>query len=239
MVVKYLDPYKDDPYAKLKGDKAETFFKVEFSEAQIHKADDCYILAGVFDSYFGIVRAFKPENPITKGLCALPIYGKVYEIRKKDKNGNWISEDIEPSTFEKALYDAIAANEDFYLPHNASIKGSFSHIPNPMLQGKDANTLVEEVLKNVPIEEIDASGNLPEYKVPTGGGQRRSQGGYRGVTMEEKIAFLKKQMEEDVKSDMFKGGQCLADMTDQIIKEHADNPNFIEIYFDLLIACVK
>ena len=239
MTVKYLDPYKNDPYGKLKGDKSEAYFKVEFSEAEVHKAEDSYILAGKFTSYSGVVRSFKPENPIESGYCALPIYGQEYEIRKKDKDGNWTGDKIQPSIFEKALYDLISANEDTWMPHGASIKGSFTHVPNGMLQALDANTLMLQVASNVPIEQIDSTGSLPEYKVYSGGGQRRAFGGYKGVTMEEKIAFLKKQMEEDVKSDMFKGGQCLADLTEQLIKEHADNPNFIEIYFDMLIACVK
>ncbi len=88
MTVKYLDPYKDDKYGKLKGDKSEAYFGVTFKEAVVHKTDDAYIIAGYATSYKGITRSFKPEQSLTPGLCAVPIYGKEYEIRKKDKDGN-------------------------------------------------------------------------------------------------------------------------------------------------------
>jgi hypothetical protein len=45
MVVKYLDPYKDDVYGKLRGDKADAYLKVTFDEAKVYKTDDAYILA--------------------------------------------------------------------------------------------------------------------------------------------------------------------------------------------------
>ena len=57
--------------------------------------------------------------------------------------------------------------------------------------------------------------------------------------MEEKVAFMVKQMELDVKDETYKQGCSLADLTDQLIEEHSDNENFIQIYFDMLIACVR
>ena len=57
--------------------------------------------------------------------------------------------------------------------------------------------------------------------------------------MEEKVAFIVKQMELDVKDETYKQGQSLADLVDRLIKEHSDNENFIQIYFDMLIACVR
>ena len=240
MVVKYLDPWKDDKYAKLKGDKAESFFKVQFDEAKIYKADDSYILAGYITDYQGVVRSFKPENPITASLCAVPFYGQDYEIRSKDKDGNWKSDKITPSKFERGLYNYLLANEHIYVNNNPVFKGQITHIPNMMCAAYEGDKLTEFVRQNIELVATSESGKLVEYKVTNGSSQRRSfSGGYKGLSPEDKVAFIKKQMEEDVKSIIHKQGQCLADLTNQMIRENSDNPNFIEIYFEMLIACVR
>ena len=125
MTVKYLDPYKDDPYGKLKGDKAEVYFKVSFDEAKVYSTDDSYVVAAFVTAYSGIVRSFKPADPILPGLCAIPIYGQEYEIREKDSSGNWNGVKYQPSVFEKSLYEYISVTKLFLsLPLEAS-KGTY------------------------------------------------------------------------------------------------------------------
>lgn len=239
MTVKYLDPYKDDKYGKLRGDKSEAYFGISFDEAIVHKTEDAYIIAGFAIAYTSIVRGFKPENPLTPGLCAVPIYGKDYEIRKKDKDGNWSSETITPSLFEKALYAAISADEDNWIPHNAAIAFSMTHIPNGMLQGKTEAEASAFATENITLSQVDLSGKLPQYTPPSNNGQRKSGGKSWGISPDEKVAFLKKQLAEDIKADGFTKDSCLGDLVDQLILEHADDDKFSEIYFDMVISCVR
>lgn len=239
MTIKYNDPYGNRKYAQLKGDKSEAFFKLAFDEGRFYKTDDGYILWAYITEYQGVVRSFKPENPIQASLCAIPFYSKEYEVRRKDKDGNWGGEKQQPSLFEVKLCEHIAVNEPLYTSADKAIKGFITHIPNAMLSTHDKDALDLQIKNSISIIETDSTDKVPAFEGSSNNSQRRSYGGYKAPTFEEKVAALKKQMEEDVKDHMYKGGQCLADLTDQLIKEHSDNENFIQIYFDLLIACVK
>ncbi len=239
MTVKYLDPYKDDKYGKLKGDKSESYFGVTFKEAIVHKTDDAYIIAGYVTKYTGITRSFKPELTLEPGLCAVPIYGKEYEIRKKDKDDKWTSEKITPSLFEKALYEVIKKNEDDWMPHNAAISLELTHVPNGMLQGKSEAELSVFVSGNVKYAQIDLFEDLPEYTPPSNNYKGKGGGESWGLSPDQRMDFIKKQLQADIKADGYKQGRTLAELVDQMILEHADNENFISIYYDLLIACVK
>lgn len=239
MNVKYADPYKEEKYGKLKGDKSESYFGVTFSEAVVHKTDEAYIIAGYATDYKSIVRSFNEAQGLTAGNCTIHIYGQEYEVRKKDKDGNWSSDNITPSIFELALYEMIKANEDDWMPHNAAIKVDLTHLPNDMLAGMEPAVAQSMIKGNVKFEQVDLTGKLPEYTPKTSYKKGKSYGGYKSVSPEEKLAFIKKQLEEDVKDKMYKQGQCLADLVDQFHKEHPDDENYIQIYFDILIACVK
>lgn len=59
------------------------------------------------------------------------------------------------------------------------------------------------------------------------------------MSPDQRMDFIKKQLQADIKVDGYKEGRTLAELVDQMILEHADNENFITIYYDLLIACVK
>lgn len=37
--LRYLDPYKDDPFGKIRGDKANTYFEVHFDEGKIYEEE--------------------------------------------------------------------------------------------------------------------------------------------------------------------------------------------------------
>ncbi len=239
MTVKYLDPYKDDKYGKLKGDKSEAYFGVTFSEAVVHKTDDAYIIAGYVEEYKGITRGFKPELPLVPGLCAVPIYGKEYEIRKKDKDGQWTSEKITPSLFEKTLYGLISEDEDSWMPHNAAISLELTHVPNGMLEGKELGQLALSLAGNFDYNQVDLSGSLPEYTPPSNSFKGKGSGKSWGMSPDQRIEFIKKQLQADIKADGYKEARTLAELVDQMLLEHADNENFISIYYDLLIACVK
>lgn len=239
MTVKYLDPWKDDKYGKLKGDKSEAYFAVEFSEAVVHKTDDAYIIAGHVTAYTGITRNYKPENELTPGLCAVPIYGKEYEVRKKDKDGNWISEKIAPSIFEKTLYQIIAADEDIWIPREAAISGKLTHVPNGMLAGQDEAQLKGTVSGNNVFTQVDLSGKLPEYAPPTGGGQRKGYSKSYGVSPDEKLAFIIKTLKADTINAATKESNSLAVLTEQFLVEHPEDERFSELYFEVLMACVR
>ncbi len=45
-MIKYTDPFNNDPYAKLKGDKSDVYLKIEFSEAKLYEVDNGYVLSG-------------------------------------------------------------------------------------------------------------------------------------------------------------------------------------------------
>ncbi len=239
MTVKYLDPYKDDKYGKLKGDKSESYFGVTFSEAVVHKTDDAYIIAGHVTKYVGVTRSFKPGAPLLDGWCAVPIYGKEYEIRKKDKDDKWTSEKITPSLFEKALYGLIQKNEDDWMPHNAAITLKLTHLPNEMCDEKDVTEMATFVFANVHLQQVDLSGSLPEYTPPSNNYKGKGSGKSWGMSPDQRMDFIKKQLQADIKADDYKEGRTLAELVDQMILEHADNENFITIYYDLLIACVR
>lgn len=239
MTIKYLSPYKDDPYGKLRGDKADVYFGVDFSEALIHKTDDAYIIAGFVTKYKSVVRHYKPEEELKPGNCALFIYGKEYEVRKKDSNGQWVSEKITPSLFEVALYKMIAKNEDDWMPFASSIMLQFTHVPNGMCEGKTEDELGRLVKDNVKLTQCDPSGALPEYKVPVPYDSSKSKGGWKGLSPENKMEFLIKQLQADVQDVMVKKSDCLAELVDQLIVERVDCPNFLELYAEFVTACVR
>jgi hypothetical protein len=239
MVVKYLDPYKDDPYGKLRGDKADAYLKITFDETKVYKAEDAYILAAYVISYQGVVRGYKPENPLTPGLCAVPIYGEEYEIRQKDKDGNWTGVKYQPSKFEKALYENIKVHEAFWLPEGQGIKGEISFLPDGMCASMDAPTLDGLVAANSKTEIISLTGKLPAYTPPTNNAQRKGGGKSYGLSPEERIQFIKKQVCEDLAASGFTTENSLPLLISQMIVEHPMDTDLVQIYFDTLTACTR
>lgn len=239
MAIKYLDPWKDDLYGKLRGDKSSAYFSVQFKEAVVYKTDNAFIIAGFVTDYEGVERSWKSEDPLVPGLCAIPIYGQEYKISRKGDDGKWTADKVQPSKFEKALYGIIADNEDDWMPHNAAIKLDLTHIPDMALKSKSDSEIGLSVTANAAKIQIDLTGSLPEYKPPTNNSKSKGGNWSKGLFPEEKVAFLIKQLQADIKDDVIKESKCLGDLVDQMIVEHADNAQFIEIYFDMLIACVR
>lgn len=239
MVVKYLDPYKDDVYGKLRGDKADAYLKIIYDEAKVYKTDDAYILAAFVTTYQGVVRNFKPENPLTPGLCAIPIYGQEYEIRQKDKDGNWVGVKYQPSKYEKALYENIKTHESLWMPEGEAIKGEISFMPDGMCATMDAVTIDGMVAANSRTEIVPLTGKLPTYIVPNNNAQRKATGKSYGLSPEERIMFIKKQVCEDLAASGFTTENTLPLLISQMIAEHSMENELVQIYFDTLIACTR
>ncbi|NJL51412.1 MAG: hypothetical protein HC930_02905 [Hydrococcus sp. SU_1_0] len=239
MVVKYLDPYKDDLYGKLRGDKSDTYCKATFDEANVYKTEDSYVIAAYVIAYEGITRNYKPENPLTPGLCAIPVYGKEYEIRRKDGE-NWVSDKVQPSKFEQALYKNIEAHESIWMPSNAAISGSITFLPDGMLASMDDATIAGMVAANSQTNPTSPTGKLPVYTPPAAGGQRKGYGGKSyGLSPGEKILFLKKQICSDIAASGFTVENSLPLLISQVNVEHPMDAEQVQTYFDLLTACIK
>ena len=239
MPIKYNDPYGSRKYSQLKGDKSDSYFKLVFSEAAFHKTDEGYTLFGFVDEYQGVIRSFKPEAPILPGLCIVPFYGQEYETRKKDKDGNWDSEKVQPSLFENTLCDLIKEYEDVWMPHNASIKGQITHVPDGMIASQSQEDRINFVSNNVSIEQIDSTGKIPEFTPYTPTSGRKSYGGYKGVSMEDKLSFIKKELVDSIRESTITADDSLGVLTEMFCKEHEGDENYQQLYFDLLISIVK
>lgn len=239
MPIKYNDPYGNREYAQLKGDKRDSYFKISFSEAVFLKSDEGYTLFGQVDEYQGVIRSFKPENPIVPGLCIVPFYSQNYEVRKKDSSGNWSSEKMPPSSYERYLCQLIDDYTDDWISPGFSVKGSITHIPDAMLQGQDAGTALGTIVNNCEINKIPSTGNLPKYEVSSSGGQRKSYSGYKGVSIEDKLLFVKKELCDSIKIGTYTPEISLGELVDAFCKEHADNTNYQQIYFDLLMSLIR
>lgn len=239
MVVKFLDPYKDDLYGKLRGDKSDAYLKVTFDEGQVHKAEDSYILAAFVTQYEGVVRSYKPENPLTPSLCAIPIYGQEYEIRSKDKDGNWTAIKYQPSKIEKALYESIKNSESLWMPEGQGIKGELSFFPNGTYASMDTAAINAVLPSNFKIELTPLTGKLPAYTLPAAGFQRKGGGKGYGLSPEERVMFIKKQICEDLAASGFTVENSLPLLINQMITEHPMDGDCVQIYFDTLTACTR
>jgi hypothetical protein len=238
MVVKFLDPYKEDKYGKLRGDKSDCYFKVTFSEAKVYKTDDAYIIAGQATAYEGVTRSFKPEMPLESGLCAVPIYGKEYEIRRKDGE-TWVADKFKPSIFELFVYKWIEAHEANWLDDNKAITGSFTNPPNGMVASLDETALAGMLNTNLTFEDTTVSGKLPTYEPPRTYGGSRGGGKSYGLQPSEKFAFIKKQLATDIIAPDYSEDMSLIKLIEQMFIEHPMENDISSTYFDCLLACIK
>jgi hypothetical protein len=238
MVVKFLDPYKDDKYGKLRGDKSDCYFKVTFAEAKVYKTDDAYIIAGHTSGYEGIMRSYKPELPLEFGLCALPIYGQEYEIRRKDGD-NWVADKIKPSIFELAAYKWIKEHELDWID-DKTISGSFTSPPDGMVASMDTAGLNNMVMLNLSFEDIQPTGSLEPYEPPKTYGAN-GKGGTRSYGMQpsEKYDWIKKQLVADIISPAITGNESMIKLIEQVLIEQPMENDVSSTYFDCLLACIK
>lgn len=238
MVVKFLDPFNDDKYGKLRGDKSDSYFKVTFSEAKVHKTDDAYIIAGQVTAYEGITRSFKPELPLEPGLCAVPIYGKEYEIRRKDGE-KYVSDKFNPSIFELYVYKWIEAHQDIWIGDDRFISGSIIHPPNGMLASLDGSSITDMLATNMTFKDVTPTGILLPYEPPKTYGGSRGGGKSYGLPPSEKFTFIKKQLATDIQSGLYSDDMSLLALIGQLLVENPLEQDVTQLYFDCLLACVK
>jgi hypothetical protein len=238
MNVKYLDPYKDDKYGKLRGDKSESYFKLTFREAKLYTTDDAYILAGEVTSYQGITRNYKPEQALERGLCAVPFYCKEYEIRRKDGEA-WVTDKIKPSKFEVAVYQWIDANKSTWSSSGDVISGDITHIPDGMCEGKDKDTLITMLAGFIDLRGATGTGNLPAYEPPKSYAPSRGGGRSGGLSPDEKMLFLKKQIASIVESSLYSEDMSLFALIEQMLVENPMEKDSTQLYFDCLLGCVR
>lgn len=239
MTVAYLDPYKDDPYGKLKGDKSDCWFKVNFDEAKLFAVPDGYIIAGHFTGYAGVVRAFKPAEALNPGLCALPIYSKEYEIREKDADGNWKNVKYQPSIAEEMLCRIITDRKITWNAIEGNIGGEIAFNPDAQLSSLDAPSIKNLLIESTKINSVAPTGKLPEYKLPTGDSQRKGWGGAKSVTPDEKMEFVKKELCHSISASGFTAENSLGVLIQQMILEHQNSESFLDYYFDVLTATAR
>ncbi len=239
MTVKYLDPYKDDPYGKLKGDKADTWFRINFDEAKLYPVEGGYILAGYFTGYSGIIRNFKASEPLVPGLCVLPIYSQEYELWEKGDDGKSKPVKYQPSKFEKALCTHIESSKTDWLPEGKNIGGEISFSPDAQVSSVRAEELDQFVTNSCRIEPIGSSGKLPEYTPPSVSAYKKGSGKSYGVSPEDKMAFLKKELCSSIAASWAKEDASLGLLVEQMITEHKEDESFLAIYFDLVKATVE
>lgn len=239
MTVKYLDPYKDDPYAKLKGDKSGTYFSITFEQARIYPTDNGYVIAGYFTSQDGLQRSFKPERPIEPELLAVPLYDKEYEIRKK-VGDDWKSEKIKPSLFEQAAVAVIAAHKDDWIGEDKAVSGTIKHLPDGMLEDSDKLEIGSTVAKKLALKVCTETGKLKPYSPASGSrGGFGKGGGYKAITPEARLAAAKAELSAFIKADGFTPDKPLGLLVDQTCNENAGNEEFLNWYFDTLQACLR
>ena len=247
MTVTYSDPYKSNKFGKIKGSKHDAFFKVVFSEAKLYKHDNAYILAGQYESFIGVPRAYGSE-PINPGLVELPIYGSEYEIRQKKPgtglNGTkseYESIKIQPSTAEQLLYKHIEDNPSTYLEDGKCLAGDMAFYPNDNFNSlPDDDSKLKLALGSVNINQIEPTGKLEEWQAPK---PYSGKSGWNNssVTPQEKLVILKKELSETVNTHSVRENKDLpvAAYIHQIIKENEDNERFLVCYFDLMKALVS
>ena len=239
MSVLYSDPYKDNPYGKLKGDKKDAFFKVSFDEGKFHRVDDGYVLTAFCTAYDGITRSYKPELGINHGLCEIPFYNTEYELAYK-KDGSYVTSKHQPSIFEKAICAYLDNNIDVMQSNDKVLTGIVGHLPDDMCSSLTSETLEVFLKQNINVESIPALGFLKPWTPSKNKGNYNSKGSYSsGITMTEKLAFIKQQLCDSIKLGTPTEDESLAELTMRFKNEHAQDAAFLSIYFDMLMAIIR
>ena len=244
MTIFYSDPYKDNKFGKLKGDKKQAYFKVGFGEVKLYKHDNAYIVAGKFDSYINVQHSYTGATTIESGLCEMPIYGSEYDYRQKKtgtgtKNVKAEYETIrlQPSIAEKILYEHIENNPSAYLEGN-SFKGDITFYPDDNYTSMNEADKLAHVIKSTNLEAIPTSGTVPEWIPPKPYSKNNNYGGNQGISLEEKLTLLKTELSETVNDHNIRSNKTLpiAAYIHKILDENSDNERFLVTYFELIKA---
>ncbi len=228
----YSDPWKDNPYGKLKGDMTQVWAGLIFDDGKLYHHEDTYVLCANFTRFEGaVVRSYKPELSFEFPLLATwTIHSKDYTERQKNKDTEkYETVTCKASIHEKLLYQAITDNPQWL---EKEIKGKITHSPNGQYQGNESK-LPEGCLN---IEVIEPLGKLPEWTPPKP--FSKGSGGNK-PSLEDKTAWLKKELAQGLVSELLrdkylKEAPCLHTLIKEIVQQHRDDEIFLSAYFDLL-----
>ena len=167
------------------------------------------------------------------------IYSQEYELWEKGDDGKSKPVKYQPSKFEKALATSIDANKSAWMPEGKNIGGEISLSPDAQVSSFRTEDLSSFVTNSCKIEPIGSSGKLPEYTPPSTGAYKKGSGKAYGVSPEDKLAFIKKELCSSIAASWAKEDASLGLLVEQMITEHKDDETFLAVYFDLLKATVK
>lgn len=235
----YNDPWKDNPYGKLHGELVDTWAILGFSEAKVHHHENTYVIAGYFDLFTGVTRSYKPENPMEAGLATFTIHSEDYEVRKKNDDGKYETVTQKASIHEKLLYQHISDNPTQWLSEK-NLKGKIELLPDIKYAGK-SNPQLEK--GSCEIYQIEPTDKLPEWQPPKSS-SGKSWNGSKGITLDEKINFLKKELCNTLLDDSFKtfcqnSDTPLSLLVAKVLEERSKEETFLATYFELLKAVVN
>lgn len=230
----YSDPWKDNPYGKLKGDMTQVWAGLNFDNGKLYHHEDTYVLAASFTSFEGaVVRSYKPENPIEfPTLATWTIHGKDYTDRQKNKDTQkYETVSCKASIHEKLLYEIIANNPSWL---EKEIKGKITHFPDGQYAGKE-DKLIDG---SIALEVIEPLGKLPEWVAPKTYSTNSSNWNNK-ASLEDKTNWLKKELISGLISDSQKEKftaslPSIHMLVWEIVNQHKDNELFLGAYFDLL-----
>lgn len=236
-MIKYFDPYKTRTYARLQGDKKDSFFILEFKEAIIYQQesnDDLVLMADVTKYSGGILRSFKPENEITPSVCAIPVYSNEYEVKEKDDSGNWNSKKVQPSIFEQNLFGMFAMKyEEAFSSGGKSVSGKITFLPDDYFTDASNTEIVKLVEQSCKLEYCDRTDSLPKYEIPNGSAYKKGNGYSSKLSPDDKVDWLKKELLLNVKDSEYNKDKTLASIIEQFVKEN-ENQSFLDHYFRVI-----
>ena len=231
----YSDPWKENPYGKLKGDMTQVWAGLIFDDGKLYHHEDTYVLCANFTGFEGaVVRSFKPEQPINfPALATWTIHGKDYTERQKNKDTEkYETVACKASIHEKLLYQAISDNPQWL---EKEIKGKISHCADGQYQGKE-DKLIEG---SIAIEVIEPLGKLPEWTPPKPFSKNSSGSWSNKASLEDKATWLKKELAQGLVGELLrekyvKQPPCVHTLVKEIVQQHKDDEMFLGAYFDLL-----
>lgn len=232
----YSDPWKDNPYGRLKGDMTQVWAGLNFDNGKLYHYEDSYVLCARFTSFEGaVVRSYKPELSFEFPLLATwTIHGKDYTERQKNKDTDkYETVSCKASIHEKLLYEAIQNNSQWL---EKEIKGRITHFPNSQYTNSDDGKLPPE---SIAIEVINPLNVLPEWTPPKTKGGSGNWNNNNKASLEDKTIWLKNELAQGLAGELLrnkylKEPPCLHTLVGEIIFQHKDDELFLGAYFDLL-----
>ena len=235
-MIKYLSQWKDNPYARLAGNPINRRCIIIFSKGKFIRQDDGFLFLFWAKEIIGALKTYKPETGIPEGLTAFHLHEKPWELRSKDASGNWNSETIQPTRFEKAFLTTLKEHANIFLPQNKYLEGEFTfndqldeqEIERWFTKWSDSN--VPSIHKCWNIGHISDDGSLPDYPATAASSSGKYQG-KASVSLLDKRA----QLIEAIKKDfLLSDEQSLVSLASIIADTYENSPKHLEVYLKLL-----